>query len=258
MRDFSENDMYLPVKKFFSELGFKVNAEVKNCDITLLKDNKLIIVEMKKHFCLELLFQAMERQSLADEVYVAVPRFKTAKGRKYNNILNIVKKLELGLITIAMDSPVKTVEILHFPKTSKVKANLKNSIISEIHGRSVELNSGGSTGTKIITAYREKAVKIACTLNFAGPLKASVLVRDYSCDKNTYSILRNNVYGWFDRMPNARFSLNKVGLTELCSGSLKQLFDYYTELLSKVGYAHNPISTREAKKELSESVVFEN
>ncbi len=233
---FSESDMYAPIKNFFTGLGYAINAEVKNCDITLLKDGKLIVIELKKTFCLPLLFQALERQKLADEVYVAVPRFKSARGAKYNDIINIVRRLGLGLITIAMDSPVKTVDILVFPQMptdAKKNTAKKARVINEISQRTFDLNEGGSVKKKLITAYREKVIKIACVLEKIGPLKACELVNNYGCDKNAYTILRANAYGWFERMENARFGLGKIGLSELNNGDFKQLVDYYKAALEQ-------------------------
>lgn len=230
---FSETDMYLPIKEFFQSLGYAVYAEVKNCDVTLLKDNKLIVIELKKSFNLQLVFQAIERQKVCDEVYVAIPRLKRYKGSQYNNIINMVKRLGIGLITIAMDSPVKTIEILVFPEAiSDIKrpvSNIKKKepIINEISLRTHDLNLGGSNKRKLMTAYREKAIKIACVLEAKGALKASELINIFDCDKNAYNILRLNAYGWFEAAGKAKFALSDAGIKALKDKEFSQLFEYY-------------------------------
>jgi len=47
---FSETDMYPPIKDFFLDLGYTVNAEVKGCDVAMMKNDELIIIELKKNF----------------------------------------------------------------------------------------------------------------------------------------------------------------------------------------------------------------
>ena len=44
----NETDLYLPVQRFFSELGFKVDAEVRDCDIVASKDDIVVICELKE------------------------------------------------------------------------------------------------------------------------------------------------------------------------------------------------------------------
>ena len=71
---FAETDLYEPVCRFLEEEGYRVQAEVKDCDIAAEKDGELIIVELKKSFQLKLIYQALDRQSLTEQVFVAIPR----------------------------------------------------------------------------------------------------------------------------------------------------------------------------------------
>ena len=77
--DFKESDLYSPVCNYFTELGYDVQAEVKSCDLIAKKDSEIIIAELKKNFCLKLVYQAIERQSITDSVYVVIPRPKKAQ-----------------------------------------------------------------------------------------------------------------------------------------------------------------------------------
>lgn len=73
MESLRESDLYGPVRDYLEGLGYEVKGEVRDCDITALRDGELIVVELKRGFTLELVYQAMDRQRIADGVYVAVP-----------------------------------------------------------------------------------------------------------------------------------------------------------------------------------------
>ena len=70
-----ETELYEPIRSFLEAEGYEVQAEVKHCDIAAQKEEQLIIVELKKAFNLKLVYQALERQSLTEYVFVAI-RFK--------------------------------------------------------------------------------------------------------------------------------------------------------------------------------------
>ena len=124
--DFKESDLYSPVCNYFTELGYDVQAEVKSCDLIAKKDSEIIIAELKKNFCLKLVYQAIERQSITDSVYVVIPRPKKgAKGSEWNNMLKLMKKLNIGIITVAVDSPLKTVDIVSVPESVSVPKSSK-------------------------------------------------------------------------------------------------------------------------------------
>ena len=111
-----ETDLYSPVRDYLSGLGYKVRGEVKKCDLAAECNGELVVVEFKKNFTLRLVYQALERFALTDQVYVAIPRPKMVDTPEYRGMLRLLKKLELGLLTVAMDSPVKTVDALIYPE----------------------------------------------------------------------------------------------------------------------------------------------
>ena len=76
MTEFKETDLYEPIRAFLEEEGYQVQAEVKHCDIAAEKNGRLVVVELKRAFGLKLVYQGLERQSLTDEVFVAIPRPK--------------------------------------------------------------------------------------------------------------------------------------------------------------------------------------
>ena len=168
---------------------------------------------MKLNFTMTLLYQAMSRLSITPHVFVAVPRPKRS-GKDFKAAQKILKKLELGLITVALDSPAKFAEIILFPPHmhKKTKRRYKKSEIlrKEINNR-IGDTPGGSKGLTITTAYRERCIKIACLLERNDNLSANQLVKEYGCEKDATSILQKNHYGWYYRVMHGRYALSDLG-----------------------------------------------
>lgn len=229
---FKEADMYPPVKKFLEAAGYTVTAEVKGADVTAVKSDELIILELKRQFNAKLLFQALERQKITGGVYVCLPRPKRANSAQFKNIRHIIKCLKLGLITVAMDSSIKTVEVLIEPeydeekKQGKAAGQKKRALLLEIAGRSADINSGGSNNKKLLTAYREKCIKISCALYENGPMRASELVKKFGCDKNAYDIMYSNFYGWFKREDGV-FNLTAAGAAVVEGAEFAEIVENY-------------------------------
>ena len=71
----AETDLYQPVKTLLEGQGYEVKGEVAAADIVAIRgEEDPIIVELKTAFSLTLFHQAIERQSLSDHIYIAVPR----------------------------------------------------------------------------------------------------------------------------------------------------------------------------------------
>ncbi|MBR5816137.1 MAG: hypothetical protein IKY38_01795, partial [Anaerotignum sp.] len=173
MADFKETDLYGPVRAFLEEEGYQVQAEVKGCDIAAVKDGQMVIVELKKAFNLKLVYQGMERQCLTEHVFVAIPRPKKGQREKaWKDMLKLLKRLELGLLTVALDSPLQTVDVVLEPSDSLAWKNRKKreKVQAELENRQVDANVGGMTRRKIMTAFREKSIRVACLLEKEGQL----------------------------------------------------------------------------------------
>ena len=94
MSDFSEFELYEPVKDFFENLGYSVMGEVKNCDIVAKKDDDIIICEIKKSFNISL-WSVKVCQDLFTLLYQGLKRgLKAAVG---GICLSFVKSLTLDL-----------------------------------------------------------------------------------------------------------------------------------------------------------------
>lgn len=217
-----ETELYAPLKAFFEARGYVIRSEVRHCDLVGVHPDQddPLIVEMKKTFNLSLLLQGLERQKLSSEVYLAVERNRAKKGahnQRWSEISLLCRKLGLGLITVTRyktKSPF--VEVLCSPgdkiivPAPKVVKKRAARLLHEFHERSGDYNVGGSHGTKLVTAYRERALRVACALQ-AGGVMAPREVRDISGVGTAADILQRNYYGWFDRVARGRYALTPAG-----------------------------------------------
>lgn len=229
--DFAETDLYNPIYEYLTQQGYTVRGEVKDCDIAAIKGEELIIIELKKNFSVDLLAQATDRQRITSGVYVALPRPKASlRSSKWKGIRRLLRRLELGLIFVTMNATKPRVEVVFHPSPYKVRkmSKARKGVIQEIEGRYKDSNKGGSNRKKIMTAYRENAIFIACCLERVDALSAAEL-RKLGTDDKTYSILYNNFYGWFDRVSRGKYSLSEQG--RLALQEYSQIADHYRKKL---------------------------
>lgn len=230
MENKKEHDLYDPVKRYFESKGFNVYGEVKGCDLIAQSGDEFVAVELKLSVSLKLIFQAMDRKKSVPSVYVAVPRPKSAKSKHYKNSVVLLKALGIGMLVVALDSPLKTVEAVLHPEFNKPSSKLKaGAIKNEIKGRSADYNKGGSARQKIITAYRERSLKIAVLMNKCGELSAKTLVGEYGEDKSIGSILGKNFYGWFERIDKGVYRLSEKGKEALSDEKYSEVVKFYSE-----------------------------
>jgi hypothetical protein len=213
-----EADLYGPVRDYLVAQGYTVRGEVKSCDITAVKGEDLLVIELKRSFSTALLVQATRRQRVADSVYVALPKPPTRKLRAdWRGIQHLLRRLELGLIFVTL-SKEPLVEVVFHPLPYEPKRNPRGrrAILREVAARSGDYNEGGSTRQKLLTAYRESAIMIACCLDRYGPLQPRQL-RALGTGPKTLSILSSNFYHWFERVSRGVYALTAKGRTELAS-----------------------------------------
>ncbi len=228
----TESELFEPVRALFCDAGYKVNAEVKDCDVTAVKDDEFIIIELKKNLSVTLLAQGLRRQKTGAKVYVAVPKPKNYSPKKYRDTFYVLKKLELGLIFVTLRGDYSFAEIIiepqeFFPPVSK-NYKKRKAILEEINGRTIDTNTGGVTKRKIATAYTEKCINIACILDTYGELSPKQ-VRDYGGAENCGSIMRINAYGWFEKVQKGVYRITLKGRKGLLE--YPELEKYYTEKL---------------------------
>lgn len=206
-----ETDLFDPVRLFLENLGYAVQGEVKDCDVVATRGEDTIIVELKRSFNLKLVYQAIERQTIAEHVYVAIPRpIKGQRDKTFTNMVRLLKRLELGLLTVALDSPLQLVEVVLEPADSMVRKNRRKQegIAKEVDQRILAVNKGGMNKSKIMTAYREKSIALCCYLEGRGgvPLKE---LREI--DPKYATLVQSNPYKWYQRVEKGIYSLAKEG-----------------------------------------------
>ncbi|MCC6445924.1 MAG: hypothetical protein IT210_21020 [Armatimonadetes bacterium] len=208
-----ETDLYAPIRDYLIAQGYTVRSEVRDCDITAVKGDDLIVIELKRQFSVDLLIQATERQKATESVYVAVPK-PSERGKRghWKGVRHLLKRLELGLIQVDLSGRGAEVEIVFHPLPCERKRSHKRrrAVLQEIEARSGEYNRGGSVRSRIVTAYRENALFIACCLERYGPLSPRQL-RALGTGDKTLSILSKNFHGWFERAGYALYALKPAG-----------------------------------------------
>ncbi|MDR9744688.1 DUF2161 domain-containing phosphodiesterase [Paenibacillus taichungensis] len=225
-----ETELYSPVKAFFERRGYDVKAEVKHCDLVGVKSdqNEPLIVEMKKTFNLSLLLQGMQRLKLSPFVYLAVERNRSKRGavnQRWGELTALCRQLGLGLITVTFyktKSPL--IDVLCEPAVQSLipgsgtvvrKGGIRRQrLLKEFDERSGDYNTGGSTRRQLVTAYREKALRVAFALRAQGEASPASISKQTSVG-SAAAILQKNYYGWFERLSRGRYVLTVKGVQAL-------------------------------------------
>ncbi|CAM4519465.1 DUF2161 family putative PD-(D/E)XK-type phosphodiesterase [Paenibacillus typhae] len=255
-----ETELYAPLKAYFERYGYSIKGEVRTCDLVGLRDgeDQPLIVEMKKTFNLALLLQGVERLRLSPNVYLAVERARDKKGavnQRWGELTGLCRRLGLGLITVVFyKTKAPLVEVLAEPGDAPPQvrsgARRREKLLLEFRERSGDYNTGGSTRVKLVTAYREKALRVALALQAAEADAALVLasgrggrsrargagadapadspaaasgregitpaeLRRRSGVPGAAAILQRNYYRWFTRVNRGRYTLTPAGTAAL-------------------------------------------
>ena len=202
-----ETDLYPAIKTFLERQGYEVKAEVKSCDVVARrKDAPLLVVELKLGFTLQLIYQAVDRLALTDHVYVAIAKPKRGLPRE---AVKLCKRLGLGLIVIGT---LGGLQVLAEPVayTPRQSASRKQKLVKEFNARSGDPNLGGSGGTKLMTAYKQDALRCLSHLQARGPTKLATL-RQATKVERAANIMRDNYYGWFQNTARGIYELTPEG-----------------------------------------------
>ena len=224
-----ETDLFIPLHTLFTQAGYQVNAEVASFDVVLSKQDELIIIECKLSFNMTLLYQAMNAQKVADFLYVAVPY---PAEKKVYNMTQVAKNMGLGLVLVtpngrAMIAVTQEDVLAYHAHRNNVKAQ---RVKKEISGRRFDKNIGGSTKTKILTAYKETSVQIAVMLEDKPQgMSGKQLVSDYGCPANTTKLMHSNTMGWFERPSKGVYRLSQKGRKELTLPIYKEAVNFWRE-----------------------------
>lgn len=207
-----ETDLYDPCKTLLESLGYQVKAEVGAIDIMAIKDDYMVIVELKLKISLKLIYQAIDRQKLADKVYIALPKIVLNQTKSnVKHFLNLLKRLEIGLIVVSNNQAEVLVETFGFDLKRSITASKKKKekLMKEFTLRKSDMNVGG-TKSKKMTHYKEKVIEIAKYLREFGQKSPKEIVL-YTGIKDTPNILRKNYYMWFINVERGIYQLSEIG-----------------------------------------------
>jgi len=209
-----ETELYAPIKAFLEGQGYEVKAEITDCDLVALRgDEAPVIVELKLSLSLALLLQGVDRQSMTDWVYVAVPVGKGARWRgQVRDAVKLCRRLGLGLISVRLGTHRSGVEVHADPGPYQPRktAKRKSALLKEFRNRVGDPNCGGQVGRVVMTAYRQDALRIAQALGENGATRPADLARSLDVPKAA-SILQKDYYGWFERVERGVYDLRDTG-----------------------------------------------
>ncbi len=209
--------MYRPIKEFLEAQGYVVKGEIGACDIVAVRgDEGPVVVELKERLNLALLLQAVDRLTISNTVYIA---FRIGKGysatwrSRTKQVTGLLRRLGLGLLTVSARGNV--VPVLD-PKPYRPRADLprRERLLKEFAERVGDPEAGGSTSRQRLTAYRQDALRLAREMGNSGVLKLSC-IRERTGVTRAGPILRDNHYGWFDRVKAGYYDLSPKGREEL-------------------------------------------
>ena len=212
------------MKAHFAAQGYEVKGEVGAADMVAVLPSadprakgapEPIIIELKTGFTLSLFHQAINRQSMTDQVYIAVPR-KSGKAAmtaiRRNKML--CRRLGIGLITVRLSDGAVVVHCEPAPFTPrKIKAR-KTKLLAEFESRHGDPNKGGMTSVGMMTSYRQGALRCAKVLYDEGACKASYVAKMAGFEKARNCMAANH-YGWFEKVDRGVYGLTREGAKAL-------------------------------------------
>ena len=202
-----ETELYSPIKTFLEAQGYTVKAEINSCDVVAIRgDDPPVIIELKTGLTLQLLYQAIDRLSLTDAVYIAIAKPKRALPIA---AVKLVKRLGLGLIVVSKSG---SVDVFADPAPYSPRQNTKrkSALLKEFRNRQGDPNIGGSTKTKLMTAYKQDALRCLRILSVHGPTRV-VDVRKLTHVERAATILRSDYYGWFTKHARGVYTITEIG-----------------------------------------------
>jgi len=199
-----EAELYAPVKALLEAQGYDVKAEIHGCDVVAVRgDEPPVVVELKRTFGLGLVLQGVDRLAMTDAVYVAVGVWPP----KIDEVRQLLRRVGLGLIVVAHGrADVVLDPVPYVPRRNRKRAS---RLLLEHRRRIGDPNTGGTNRRPIMTAYRQEAERCLGHLA-AGPAPLRTLRAAGDVPKAP-AILRDDVYGWFERVERGVYRLTPKG-----------------------------------------------
>jgi hypothetical protein len=199
-----EVTLYAPVKALLEAQGYEVKGEINGCDLVGVRgDEPPVIVELKRTFSLALVHQGIDRLAMTDAVYVAVGAWPTRPA----DARRLCRRLGLGLIVVTHGRA----DVLEDPVPYRPRRDAKRGarLLREHQRRVGDPTAGGSTRVPVMTAYRQEALRCAGLL-VDGPMVLRDM-RARSDVPHAGAIVRDDVYGWFERVERGTYALTPRG-----------------------------------------------
>lgn len=218
-----ETDLYQPIKAMLEGQGYEVKSEIGAADVVGVRGTESpVIIELKTGFSLSLFHQAIERQTISDQIYVAVVR-GTGKPflKSLRSNVSLCRRLGLGLITVRLKDGLVEIHLDPAPYKPRQSAQKKAKLLREFAKRVGDPNSGGATRRKLVTAYRQDALRCLKVLHDNGPTKAASVAQLANVE-NARRLMSDDHYGWFERVSTGIYTVSPKGL--------KAMVQYATEL----------------------------
>lgn len=219
-----ETDLYPPVKQLLEGQGYEVKGEIGAADVVAIRGSEdPLIVELKTGFSLSLFHQAIDRQTITDLVYIAVPRASGKASRK--SILSnkmLCRRLGLGLMTVRMKDGFVEIHMDPAPYKPRKSKRKKARLLKEFAKLIGDPNTGGSTRRTLMTAYRQDALRCLQFLAKNGATKAAEVAKDSNVE-NARRLMADNHYGWFERV--------KTGIYDLSPSGKAAVIEYSVEIV---------------------------
>ena len=229
----AEEDLYEPIKLFLEAQGYEVKGEIGACDIVAVRDDETpVVVELKERLTLALVLQAVDRLSVSDTVYIA---YRVGKGHsaswrsRKKQVTSLLRRLGLGLLTVSTRGRVEAV-LDPAPYRPRSNTARQRRLLKEFAERVGDPEVGGSSSRQRLTSYRQDVLRCARELAEDGALKVSV-IRERTDVQRAGTILRDNHYGWFDRVKTGYYELTPKGRQELPD---------WSEALERLGLGESP------------------
>ena len=126
---------------------------------------------------------------------------------------SLLRRLGLGLLTVSASGIVVAV-LDPAPYRPRLDTGRRTRLLREFAERVGDPETGGSTSRQRLTAYRQDAVRCARELTNERVLKVSV-IRERAEVSRAGPILRDNHYGWFERVKTGHYELSPSGRRDM-------------------------------------------
>ncbi len=210
------------MKSYLEAEGYSVKSEVGDCDLVAERGDDYLIVELKLNFNLKLVFQVTERLTQCPHVAIAIPDYAyDNRSKRKAPIKDLMSRLGVGIFILSRrPSGVYVTPELEIKRTKK---HLNKHLKREFEARSFDLNTGGMTGRRIVTAYKERQIAAGALLSTYGEMR----VKDIKAhiDGDVQRMLASNYQGWFQRVKKGVYTNTPQFLDDMTD--FQPLYDFY-------------------------------